>query len=75
MIKQLLNWVITGLVSVSQMYVCMYVCMTFIQTRLKLKLQACGVVQINYLPQPSASANILICSPLTNHDILLNLVQ
>ena len=34
-----------------------------------------SVSQINYLPQPSASANILICSPLTNHDILLILVQ
>ena len=30
--------------------------------------------QINYLPQPSASA-YKICSPLTNHDISLNLVQ
>ena len=35
-----------------------------------------SVSQINYLPQPSASANNLSgCSPLTNHDILLNLVQ
>ena len=34
-----------------------------------------SVSQVNYLLQPSASANILICSPLTNHDILLNLVQ
>ena len=35
-----------------------------------------SVSQINYLPQPSASANNnLISSPQTNHDILLNLVQ
>ena len=33
------------------------------------------VSQINYLPQSWASGNILLCSPLTNHDILLNLVQ
>ena len=34
------------------------------------------VSPLNYLPQPSASANsILICSPLTNHDSLLNLIQ
>ena len=33
-----------------------------------------SVSQINYLPQPSASA-YKICSPLTNHDISLNLVQ
>ena len=34
-----------------------------------------SVLQINYLPQPLASANKLTCSPLTNHDILFNLVQ
>ena len=34
-----------------------------------------SVSQINYLPQPSASANILICSQLTNQDILLDLIQ
>ena len=34
-----------------------------------------SVSQINYLPQPSASANKLICSLMTNHDILLNLIQ
>ena len=42
-----------------------------------------SVSQINYLPQPLASANNkkiiiiikLLRSPLTNHNILLNLVQ
>ena len=32
-----------------------------------------SVLQINYLPQPSTSANNWSCSPQTNHDILLNL--
>ena len=34
-----------------------------------------SVSQINYLPKAKASANKLICSPLTNHDILLNFSQ